>query len=94
MPILKISVTIADRPYRLNVESEEEEALFREAARLIEEQSKKYASSFAFRDKQDLLAMVALQYTTEALNHKQELHDTRAGFAQKLSSLDNMLKNN
>lgn len=64
-----IQFTIADRPYRLVVKPEEKET-FEEAVRHIELQMKRYAENFAFQDKQDLLAMVALQYVSESLRLK------------------------
>lgn len=85
-----ISVIIADRPYRLMVGSEKEEEYCRKAKDLINTKMSDYAKSFAFRDKQDLLAMVALQLAVdvvkseEASNYNQNLH-------QKLSSIENLL---
>ena len=64
-----IQFTIADRPYRLVVKPEEKET-FEEAVHHIELQMKRYAENFAFQDKQDLLAMVALQYVSESLRLK------------------------
>jgi cell division protein ZapA len=61
-----IQFTIADRSYRLVVKPEEK-TTFEEAVRHIELQMKRYAENFAFQDKQDLLAMVALQYVSESL---------------------------
>ncbi len=63
-----ISVIIAERPYRLSVKSEEEEQVFREAGRLIKEKMTEYGSTYAFRDKQDLLAMVTLQFAVDSLS--------------------------
>ncbi len=62
-----ISVIIAERPYRLTIRSEGEEAIFRKAAGLVSEKMQEYASNFAYRDKQDLLAMVNLQFAVEYL---------------------------
>jgi len=62
-----ISVIIAERPYRLNIKNENEEQAFRDAARLINEKMNDYGSNYAFRDKQDLLAMVVLQFAVEYL---------------------------
>jgi len=66
---ITIQFTIADRPYRLSVKPEEK-GTFEDAVRHIEVQMKRYAESFAFQDKQDLLAMVALQYVSESLMQK------------------------
>ena len=62
-----ISVIIAERPYRLTVSSEGEEETFRKAASLVDDKMQKYATNYAFRDKQDLLAMVTLQFAVEYL---------------------------
>ena len=66
-----LQFTIADRSYRLVVKPEEKET-FEEAARHIGIQMKRYAENFAFQDKQDLLAMVALQYVSESLRLKKD----------------------
>ena len=76
-----IQFIIADRPYRLVVKPEEKET-FEEAVRHIEIQMKRYAENFAFQDKQDLLAMVALQYVSETLTLKK---------AEKQQKSDNFL---
>jgi cell division protein ZapA (FtsZ GTPase activity inhibitor) len=76
-----IQFTIADRPYRLVVKPEERDT-FDEAVRHIELQMKRYAENFAFQDKQDLLAMVALQYVSESLMLKK---------AEKQQKVDNFL---
>lgn len=85
-----ISVIIAERPYRLTVSSEGEEEVFRKAASLVDEKMQKYASNFAFRDKQDLLAMVNLQFAVEYLR----LDDTAKGhreLKEKMKSVDRLL---
>ena len=68
-----ISVIIADRPYRVSIRSEDEEQKFREAAKLIKEKVTEYAKAYSFRDTQDLLAIVALQFAAESLNLSNKL---------------------
>ena len=85
-----ISVIIAERPYRLSVKSEEEEQLFREAGRLIREKMTEYGSVYAFRDKQDLLAMVTLQFAVESLGVK-EVSNGQTLLAEKLQKLERIL---
>lgn len=58
--LLKIKITLADRIYPLTIKRSEEENL-RKAARSIAAILKKYEEGYAVRDKQDLLAMCALQ---------------------------------
>ncbi|MBW6497218.1 MAG: cell division protein ZapA [Bacteroidales bacterium] len=85
-----ISVIIADRPYRLSVKSEEEEQIFREAGRLIKEKMTEYGSTFAFRDKQDLLAMVTLQFAVDSLSVKDKA-EKQAQLNEKLLKLERIL---
>ena len=62
--LLKIKLTIANRVYPLSVAPEQEEAL-RASAKKIEAMIKQLEQSYAVRDKQDVLAMCALQYATK-----------------------------
>lgn len=90
MEEFSITVTIADRIYRLTIERKEEEVV-RKAVRLIDEKIKEYAKSYAFKDKQDLLAMVALQNTTGLLNQEQILVSSKDDLSEKLTMIDGLL---
>ncbi len=90
MDELTISVTIADRPYRLTIKRNEEETI-RKAANEINKNLKHYSDSFAYNDKQDLLAMVALEKTTNALMNRNELKDIDNNIAVKLTEIDKLL---
>ncbi len=70
MSDLSIKLNIAGRMYPLTIRREEEESI-RLAARKIEESLKTFQENYAVRDKQDLLAMTALQLATQ--NMKQGL---------------------
>lgn len=85
-----ISVIIADRPYRLKVGSEKEEEQCRIAKDIINEKMKDYASNFAFRDKQDLLAMVALQFAVDVVK-SDEASQFSEQLADKLSRMEKLL---
>lgn len=61
---LKIKLSIADRMYPLQIHPSQEEGL-RRAAKKIEEMIKRYEENYAVRDKQDVLAMCALQFATQ-----------------------------
>jgi len=61
---LKIKLSIADRIYPLTIEPTQEEGL-RKAAKNIEQLAKKFEQSYAVRDKQDVLAMCALQFASK-----------------------------
>lgn len=90
MSSLTVTVTIADRPYRLKIKSEEEESV-RKAVKVINEKLKAYGDTYAYKDKQDLLAMVALQYATYAVNYEEGSKVDESKVAEKLTELDKIL---
>ncbi len=61
---LKIKLSIADRVYPLTIDPGQEEGL-RKAAKNIEQLAKKFEQNYAVRDKQDVLAMCALQFASK-----------------------------
>jgi cell division protein ZapA (FtsZ GTPase activity inhibitor) len=66
---LKIKISIADRVYPLTVNPSQEEGL-RSASKKIDAMIKQYEENYAVRDKQDVLAMCALQFASQ-LEQKQ-----------------------
>jgi cell division protein ZapA len=90
MSEFSISITVADRPYKLVVEKVQEE-VFRNAAKLIDKRIKEYSSSYEFKDKQDLLAMVALEYTVSYLQNEKETKESELLVDEKLKKIDNAL---
>lgn len=62
---LKIKISVADRVYPLTIDPSREEGL-RKAAKSIEAMIKQLEQSYAVRDKQDLLAMCALQFAAKS----------------------------
>jgi len=60
----KIKITIADRVYPLTVDSSQEESL-KNASTKIDAMIKQFEESYAVRDKQDVLAMCALQFASQ-----------------------------
>ncbi len=93
MDELTISVTIADRPYRLTIKRSEEEGI-RKAANEINKNIKYYSDNFAYNDRQDLLAMVVLEKTTNALVNKNDSTKSDRYIASALSEIDKMLSEN
>ena len=61
---LKIKLSIADRVYPLTVEMSQEEGL-RSASKKIDIMIKQFEENYAVRDKQDVLAMCALQFASQ-----------------------------
>ena len=90
MSELSISITIADRPYKLAIDSGHEE-LFRRSAKLIDKKIKEYSSNYAYKDKQDLLAMVALEFTTNFLENEIEASESKQELDDRLIGIDKAL---
>ena len=61
---LKIKVTIGDRVYPLTIRDESEEEGIRAAVKKINDLVKKFEQNYEVRDKQDVLAMCALQFAS------------------------------
>lgn len=87
---IPITVNICERPYKLMV-NPEDEPLIREAARKINEGLRSYAQNYAFKDSQDLLSMVALQYTLNSLKNEKSLRFRDRDLAGKLQQIDRTL---
>lgn len=64
---ISIKVLIGDRQYPLKIAASEEENV-RKAARLVNDRSKFYTENFSVQDKQDAMAMSALEFASENLN--------------------------
>lgn len=87
---LKIKISIADRVYPLTVDMSQEEGL-RSASKKIELMIKQFEENYAVRDKQDVLAMCALQFASQ-LEQKQLDNSTENTEANdKLSHLSELL---
>lgn len=61
---LKIKISIANRVYPLTVDFAQEEGL-RSASKKIDIMIKQFEENYAVRDKQDVLAMCALQFASQ-----------------------------
>jgi len=64
---IKIKLTIAERVYPLTISSDQEASL-RISAKKIDDMTKQLEQNYAVRDKQDVLAMCALQYAAQLEN--------------------------
>lgn len=86
MEKLKIKVSIADRVYPLTVDMSQEEGL-RSASKKIEVMIKQFEENYAVRDKQDVLAMCALQFASQV---EQKQIDTDTSSEETLLRLKNI----
>jgi len=87
---ITINIMVAERTYKLKVESEKEERV-RKAASAINDQIKSYAQTYAYKDNQDLLAMTAIQLATSEAMLKAELGFKNQEMDHKLQQLDKLL---
>jgi len=86
---LSVKVAIANRTYPLRIQNEEEQDVMG-AAQQINKRMKEIEDNYAVKDKQDLLAMSALQLLTE----NKDQHATKGSkdtFNKKLHEMDRIL---
>ncbi|WP_298427479.1 cell division protein ZapA [uncultured Kordia sp.] len=88
---LKIKLSIADRVYPLTIAASQEEGL-RKAAKKIEAMIKQFEQSYAVRDKQDVLAMCALQFAAQVEQKAIDKDANQTALEDKLKALDELLK--
>ena len=88
---LKIKLSIANRIYPLTVDPSQEEGL-RIAAQKIELTVKKYEQSYSVKDKQDVLAMCALQFAAKAEQTTLTKNSVNAALEQRLNDLDKQIE--
>jgi len=87
---LKIKLSIANRVYPLTINPDQEEGL-RKAAQKIDAMIKQFEQSYSVRDKQDVLAMCALQFASQ---NEQKTIDTEylnEEVEEKLVAIDQLL---
>ena len=87
----KIKLTIADRLYPLTIQADQEEGL-RKAAKRIEEMIKRFEQSYAVRDKQDVLAMSALQFAAQVEQKELDNAQDVVELEHRLQSLDHLVQ--
>lgn len=87
---LKIKISIADRVYPLTIDYAQEEAL-RAASKKIDMMIKQFEENYAVRDKQDVLAMCALQFASQLEQKKNETFAIGEETKNKLTQIDELL---
>ena len=90
MKELSINITIAGRSYPLNV-PREQEAEIRNAGKLIQDKLQALANEFAVRDKQDALAMFALELASENQRLRDLLTKEQLNIESKLQEIIEVL---
>ena len=87
---LKIKLSIGNRVYPLTIESSQEEGL-RKAAKHIEAMIKQFEQSYSVRDKQDVLAMCALQFASQVEQKSIDKTIISTHVEEKLNALNDLL---
>ncbi|WP_111307580.1 cell division protein ZapA [Confluentibacter sediminis] len=87
---LKIKLSIANRVYPLTIDASQEEGL-RKAAKNIEAMIKQFEQSYSVRDKQDVLAMCALQFASQVEQKSIDKENVNEHLEEKLQALDELL---
>lgn len=87
----KIKLSIADRVYPLSV-PEGEEAILREAAKSINAMAEHFEKNYAVKDKQDVLAMCALQVAVQASKETDTSAKNQAEIQKKIVLLTKYLE--
>ncbi len=91
MEKLKINIVIAGRTYPLSVNSTKEEEGMRKAASAINNLISMYEQNYAVSDKQDVLAMSALQFASKLEMLSLNKNDTNEEEIKKLNELTNLV---
>lgn len=87
---LKIKISIADRVYPLTVGYAQEEGL-RSASKKIDMMIHQFEENYAVRDKQDVLAMCALQFASQTEQTKIDTSESYVSAVNRLMQLDEKL---
>ncbi|AEH02536.1 cell division protein ZapA [Lacinutrix sp. 5H-3-7-4] len=88
---LKIKLSIANRVYPLTIPPSQEEGL-RKAAKNIDAMIKQFEQSYSVRDKQDVLAMCALQFASQVEQKSLDKEHVNEHVEEKLKALNTVLQ--
>ena len=86
-----VKISIAGRLYPITVDSKEETYVY-DAANRINERVARLETQFAVKDKQDLLAMIALQFATQYLEAQNNVIPDKDHLMAALSELDSLME--
>jgi cell division protein ZapA len=88
---LKIKLSIANRVYPLTINPSQEEGL-RKATKKIESMIGQFEQNYSVRDKQDVLAMCALQFAAQVEQKTIDKEYVNEEVQEKLEALNDLLK--
>jgi cell division protein ZapA (FtsZ GTPase activity inhibitor) len=85
-----VKITIAGRTYPLTVDVKEEKAVM-DAAKRINDRVALLEQTYLVKDKQDLLAMTALQFASQYLDNKSKSIDNQDDIIGNLTQLHTLM---
>ncbi len=88
---LKIKISIGGRVYPLSVSGEAEEEGMRKAANKINALISQFEQNYAVSDKQDVLAMCALQFASQAEIHSITNNEDLEKATKKINAINDKL---
>lgn len=88
---LKIKLSIANRVYPLTIAPSQEEGL-RKAAKKIESMISQFEQNYSVRDKQDVLAMCALQFAAQVEQKSLDKVYVNEEIEERLVALSDLLQ--
>jgi len=94
MSEIKVNVVIAGRTYPLKVNSTQEEEGMRRAAKNINDLIVKFETNYAVADKQDVLAMSALQFASKLEISSINIKEEDISVLKKIESLSELIESN
>ena len=89
---IKIKLNIGDRLYPLTIERSQE-IFFRDAVKKIESSLKKLEENYSVRDKQDLLAMICIQFGAKLQQNLSNNNKMDEQIDEKITNMINLIDN-
>lgn len=85
-----ITLIILDRSYKMKVTSAEEETI-RKAVDRINKRAGEYKKAFAYKDMQDILAMMSVEMSTKIIKLEENDQYVNSKLMSKLEEIENVL---
>lgn len=85
-----ITLVILDRPYKMKVTATEEETI-RKAVDRINQRAGEYKKAFAYKDMQDILAMMSVEMSTKIIKLEENDQYVNSKLMSKLEEIENVL---
>lgn len=89
---IKRTVHVNDRPYEITVENEQEEMVLNESVKLLNSKIDEFSKAVIGRDRNDLLAMAALEIAAGHVQNRKEGDFVRNDLNQRLKAIDQLLE--